>query len=87
MPFIEMNPEATDIYNHDEVLRYAGFITGLAAKLYRSPEEVEQIRAARAQQQQIAQQMAENESAANTLNKLGSVQDLPGMEEMAEELE
>lgn len=87
MPFIEMNPEATDIYNHDEVLRYAGFITGLAAKLYRSPEEVEQIRASRAQQQQLAQQMAENESAANTLNKLGSVQDLPGMEEMAEEIE
>jgi hypothetical protein len=83
MPFIEMNPQAADVFNHDEVLRHAGFITGLATKLYKTPEEIEEMRAQRAQQEQQMMMMEQNESAANTINKLASVNQ--GQEEIIPE--
>jgi hypothetical protein len=73
MPFIEMNPEAADVFNHDEIVKYAGFITGLATKLYKEPEEIEQIRAARAEQQQKMEEAEMAERGANAAAKTAPI--------------
>jgi hypothetical protein len=79
MPFIEMNPDAADVFNHDEILRYVGFITGLATKLYKEPEEVEEARAARAQQQQQMMEAEQAKLQADAASKMA-----PAMQQLGE---
>jgi len=73
MPFIQMNQDSIDVYDHDEILRYASFISGLPAKLHRKPEEVEELRAARAEQQQQMMDAEMAEKGANAANKMAPV--------------
>lgn len=51
----QINPEIVDGYDYDAALSEYGDITGIAAKILRSKEDIEKLRADRAQQQKMAQ--------------------------------
>ena len=61
---LQTNPEAADWLDEDEERKLAQRSLGLPQKLLRRPEEVEEIRAQRAQQQAQQQQLAAGESLA-----------------------
>jgi hypothetical protein len=52
--FVATNPEILDNFDLDEISRTLGEVNGMAAKLFRPRDAVEELRAQRAQQQQAA---------------------------------
>ena len=53
-----INPSVLDLIDDDEVLREYGDQLGVTQRVYRAPEQIAQIRAQKAKQQQMAQQQA-----------------------------
>lgn len=53
-PFIQTNPDILDNFDTDEIARTVGEVNGMAAKLFRSRDDVEALREQRAQQAQAA---------------------------------
>ncbi len=66
----EINPDAMDNYDTDEMARQMAEMEGAAAKVIRDPALVQEIREQRAQQQQMAQMAEMANSAADTTKKL-----------------
>lgn len=63
-PFINADPQAVDVINADECLKYTLDIYGVPQKLLRSAQEVKKIREGRASaQEQMAQQQSEMHQA------------------------
>ena len=58
LPLAEMRPELLDMYNFDTIHRDLDRGDGMPKEWHLDEEEVEQLRAARAQQQQAQQQAA-----------------------------
>lgn len=57
-PFLEIRPELLDVFDLDEAFRTLGEVNGMSQKLIRPKDQIEEIRAQRAEEQQ-AMQMAE----------------------------
>ena len=71
-PIIEMQPQIFDNINGDEVLRVHAEIFGLPEEMLRDREEVQQSRAAQAEQQQAAMQAEQENMEADTLQKVSN---------------
>lgn len=70
IPFLETDPSIMDIFDGDEVGKYASFITGLPAKLMRDPKEVAAMRQQRAEAQQNQVELEQQGMNADALNKV-----------------
>lgn len=66
----QMNPESLDRVNFDETVNNLAEMYGVPPRMVNSMEVVKQIREARAQQQQMAQQMAMQSEAAQQVQTL-----------------
>lgn len=57
-PFIELDPSVADNFNGDEAVKEIWRIYGASTRLLRTPEQIEELREARAEQQQQMEQQA-----------------------------
>jgi hypothetical protein len=70
-PLVEINPAILDVFDQDEVARTLADANGMPTKLSRPPEQVEQIRADRAQQQAAAQAVEAAPQLASAAKDVG----------------
>lgn len=73
VPVWQMRPELMDNYDWDRVERELSRNSGVPARWLAEVDAVMQLRQARAEAQQRAQQIAEQQAGAETVSKLGSV--------------
>ena len=77
-PFVQMDPTIMDNFNADEMARDVPDIFGTPGKWMRPKEDVEEMRQARAQQQQAAAMLQGMDQAAGVAEKVGRSGMLPG---------
>ena len=73
-PFVQIDPQALQIFKPDEVARLAADIQGVPQIVLNSPEELEEIRAAAAEAQQAQQAAAAVPDAASALKDVATAQ-------------
>jgi len=69
LPIAEVKPEVLDVVNFEEYARATGEYVGVPARLLNSREKVEELRAARAEQQQEQRQLAAAEQMAGVAGR------------------
>lgn len=69
-PFIQLDPQAGDVINADEGVRYIANLYGLPQDLLRNQDEIEDIRDAKDQANQAAMAAKQEEAAAEQIGKV-----------------
>lgn len=68
-PIVEFDPAAADVIDVDATVRKIAILNGVSEDVFRDEEEIEEMRAQRAEQQAQAQQMEQEMAGAEILNK------------------
>lgn len=77
------NPAVLQVMNHEKALRHAADVEGVPAHLLRTPQELEELQAAQAEQQAAALEAAQFEQQAGGIGKLAPmVEALKGPQEI-----
>jgi hypothetical protein len=75
-PFAQMDPSILDIFNPDELGRGTAEVSGVPSPMIRTPDQVKQVREARAQQQQQQQMIDAAKPVAGALKDAASANQL-----------
>lgn len=71
-PIIQMQPESAQVINGEDTIRWLGDMFGVPNTLFKSPEDMEQMRQQQAEMQQMQQGLEAANQGADVLSKLNS---------------
>jgi hypothetical protein len=71
-PIIQMQPESAQVINGEDTIRWLGDMFGVPNTLFKSPEDMEQMRQQQAEMQQMQQGLEAASQGADVLSKLNS---------------